>query len=56
MKDYRATFSIKDEAGIAKINWVASFQANGKPEAEAKTIMDGVLGGGMTNLAELAAK
>ena len=56
VKDYRATFSIKDEAGTAKISWVASFQANGKREAEAKTIMDSVLGGGMTNLAELAAK
>lgn len=56
VKDYRATFSIKDEGGNAKISWVASFQAKDKPEAEAKTIMDGVLGGGMTNLAALAAK
>lgn len=51
-----ANFSIKDEGGNAKISWTASFQANGKPEAEAKTIIEGIFDGGVKNLAELAAK
>lgn len=56
VKDYMATFSIKDDGGNAKISWVASFQAKGKPEAEAKTIIEGIFDGGVKNLAELAAK
>lgn len=56
VKDYMANFSIKDEGGNAKISWTASFQANGKPEAEAKTIIEGIFDGGVKNLAELAAK
>lgn len=56
VKDYMANFSIKDEGGNAKISWTASFQANGKPEAEAKIIIEGIFGGGVKNLAELAAK
>jgi hypothetical protein len=56
VKDYMANFSIKDEGGSAKINWTASFQANGKPEAEAKTVIEGIFDGGLKNLAEIAAK
>jgi hypothetical protein len=56
VKDYMANFSIKDEGGNAKISWTASFQANGKPEAEAKTIIEGIFDGGLKNLAEIAAK
>lgn len=56
VKDYMANFSIKDEGGNAKISWTASFQANGKPEAEAKTVIEGIFDGGLKNLAELAAK
>jgi hypothetical protein len=56
VKDYMANFSIKDEGGNAKISWTASFQAKGKPEAEAKTIIEGIFDAGVKNLAEVAAK
>jgi len=56
VKDYMANFSIKDDGGNAKITWTASFQANGKPEAEAKTIIEGIFDGGLKNLADVAAK
>lgn len=56
VKDYMANFSIKDEGGNAKISWTTSFQAKGKPEAEAKTIIEGIFDAGVKNLAEIAAK
>lgn len=56
VKDYMANFSIKDEGGNAKISWTASFQAKGKPEAEAKTVIEGIFDGGLKNLSEIAAK
>lgn len=56
VKDYMANFSIKDEGGNAKISWTTSFQAKGKPEAEAKSIIEGIIDAGVTNLAVIAAK
>lgn len=56
VKDYMANFSIKDDGGNAKISWTTSFQAKGKPEAEAKTIIEGIFDAGLKNLAEIAAK
>lgn len=56
VKDYMANFSIKDDGGNAKISWSTSFQAKGKPEAEAKTIIEGIFDSGIKNLAEIASK
>jgi hypothetical protein len=56
VKDYMATFSIKDEGGSAKISWVASFQAKGKPEPEAKQVIEGIFDAGLKSLSEKAAQ
>lgn len=60
VKDYMATFSIKkDDDGDddVKVSWVASFQAaQGKTEAEAKAVMEGIFDSGLKSLAEMASK
>lgn len=58
VKDYMATFTIKKNDGNddVKVSWVASFQAKGKTEPEAKVVMEGIFDGGLKSLAEMAAK
>jgi hypothetical protein len=59
VKDYMATFSIKpdgDGENNARVSWTASFQAKDKPEAEAKTVIQGIIDGGLASLAEKAAQ
>jgi len=58
VKDYMATFTIKpgETADSTTINWLASYQAQGKSEAEAKAVIESVFDGGLKSLGELAAK
>lgn len=59
VKDYMATFSIKkDDDGDddVKVNWLASYQAKGKTEPEAKAVIEGIFDSGLKSLSELAAK
>ncbi|NOT72993.1 MAG: SRPBCC family protein [Hyphomicrobium sp.] len=59
VKDYMATFSIKkdgDGDNAVRINWLASYQAKGKTEAEAKAVIEGIFDAGLKSLSELAAK
>lgn len=45
VKDYNAVFAVRpdyDNETKAKIVWSASFQANGKPDSEAKEVISGV--------------
>lgn len=59
VKDYMATFSIKkdgDGDNNVRINWLASYQAKGKTEPEAKAVIEGIFDAGLKSLSELAAK
>ena len=58
VKDYMATFTIKknDDNDDVKVTWVASFQAKGKTEPEAKAVIEGIFDGGLKSLADMASK
>lgn len=56
VKDYMATFSVKAEGDAAVVNWLASFQAKDKPEAEAKQVIEGIFDAGLKAISEKAAK
>lgn len=49
VKDYNAAFSIRpdDEPGKAAISWSATFMAKGKPDADAKGVIQGVFDAGI---------
>jgi hypothetical protein len=49
VKDYNAAFSIRpdDEPGKAVITWSATFMAKGKPDADAKGVIQGVFDAGV---------
>lgn len=52
-----ATFSIKKNGdNDVKIDWIASFQAKDKPEAEAKKVIEGIFDAGLKSISEMAAK
>lgn len=56
VKEYMATFSVKTEGDAAVVNWLASFQAKDKPEAEAKQVIEGIFDAGLKSISEKAAK
>ncbi|MEQ1653036.1 MAG: SRPBCC family protein [Hyphomicrobium sp.] len=59
VKDYMATFSIKkdgDGENNVRVNWLASYQAKGKTEPEAKAVIEGIFDAGLKSIGELAAK
>ena len=56
VKDYMATFAVKEQGADVKVEWVASFQAKGKPEAEAKKIIEDIFDSGLKALSDAAAK
>ncbi len=56
VKDYMATFSIKPEGDVVVVNWLASFQAKDKPEAEAKQVIEGIFDAGLKSIAGKTGK
>lgn len=59
VKDYSASFSARadnDEPGMAIVVWSASFAANGKPDSEARGVIEGIFKDGLKSISEGAAK
>lgn len=59
VKDYFASFSARadsDEPGKTIVVWSASFAANGKPDSEARGIIEGIFKDGLKSIADGAAK
>lgn len=59
VKNYTATFSVEpraDTPGSSYITWTAEFEANGKPDDEAKYLIQGIFDGGLDNLKATAGK
>ncbi|MBA4131020.1 MAG: SRPBCC family protein [Hyphomicrobium sp.] len=59
VKDYSASFSARadnDEPGKAIVVWSASFAAKGKPDSEARGVIEGIFKDGLKSIADGAAK
>jgi hypothetical protein len=59
VKDYSASFSARadnDEPGKAIVVWSASFAAKGKPDSEARGVIEGIFKDGLKSISEGAAK
>lgn len=59
VKDYFASFSARadgDEPNTVIVVWSASFAANGKPDSEARGIIEGIFKDGLKSIAESGAK
>jgi hypothetical protein len=59
VKDYSASFSARadnDEPGKAVVVWSASFAAKGKPDSEARGVIEGIFKDGLKSISDGAAK
>lgn len=59
VKDYSASFSARadnDEPGKAIVVWSASFAAKGKPDSEARGVIEGIFKDGLKSISDGAAK
>ncbi len=59
VKDYSASFSARadnDEPGKAIVVWSASFAAKGKPDSEARGVIEDIFKDGLKSIADGAAK
>jgi hypothetical protein len=59
VKDYSASFSTRadnDEPGKSVVVWSASFAAKGKPDSEARGIIEGIFKDGLKSISEGSAK
>ena len=59
VKDYFASFSARadgDEPGVALVVWSASFASNGKPDSEARGVIEGIFKDGLKSISDGAAK
>jgi hypothetical protein len=59
VKDYSASFSARadnDEPGKAIVVWSASFAAKGKPDSEARGVIEGIFKDGLKSISDAAAK
>lgn len=59
VKDYFASFSARadaDEPGKTVVVWSASFAANGKPDSEARSTIEGIFKDGLQAIADSATK
>lgn len=59
VKDYSASFSARadnDEPGKAIVVWSASFAAKGKPDSEARGVIEGIFKDGLKSISDRAAK
>ena len=59
VKNYQAQFALTpDDDDEDEINfaWSATFDANGKPDKDAKSVIDGIVKSGLDNIKLLAAK
>jgi hypothetical protein len=59
VKDYSASFSARadnDEPGKTIVVWSASFAAKGKPDSEARVVIEGIFKDGLKSIADGAAK
>lgn len=59
VKDYSASFSARadnDEPGKAVVVWSASFAASGKPDSEARGIIEGIFKDGLKSISDGSAK
>lgn len=59
VKDYFASFSARedgDEPGTALVVWSASFAANGKPDSEARGVIEGIFKDGLKSISETGLK
>lgn len=55
VKEYFATFSARsdgDEPGKTLVVWSATFQSNGKPDSEARSVIEGIFNDGLTGLSK----
>jgi len=55
VKEYFASFSARadgDEPGKTLVVWSASFQANGKPDSEVRTLIEGIFTDGLAGIAK----
>lgn len=56
VKNYNALFDVEGDDKSATVGWTASFEANGKPDAEAKKIISGIFDDGLKSIKEKLAK
>jgi len=59
VKDYFASFSARadgDEPGKTLVVWSASFAANGKPDSEARGLIEGIFKDGLKSISDGSAK
>ncbi|MGQ0673379.1 MAG: SRPBCC family protein [Hyphomicrobium sp.] len=55
VKDYFASFSAKpdsDEAGQVMVVWSSSFAASGKPDSEARSVIEGIFKDGLKSITD----
>jgi len=56
VKNYKSHLSIKPNGTGTHIDWVTTYDANGKPDAEVQKTMDGIYADGMKGIAALVDK
>lgn len=56
VKNYNSLFDVEGNDKSAKVTWTASFEANGKPDSEAKDTIAGIFDAGLKSISEKLAK
>ncbi len=56
VKNYSALFDVEGDDKSATVGWTASFEADGKPDSEAKDVISGIFTDGLKAIGEKLAK